>query len=281
MAIAMDAQETFRLREAFGTSFDAFRRHAVAFVVLSTIAHITVPTFSYFVVTRYPVFVSFFWGDKVLAVADFLCVLVAYGAIIYDVLRDLAGRPVRQAAYPARLIQAPLQFHDWFVESTAEAVAAAVQRLSPLVGVFTAAWMLIWLVTELPVYPEFHGLIVAWMYWLVTGMFFEVAPVCIAERVGIGAAVSRYLLLTKKYRRQILAAILLVGVVDLAISVISGAGIAPLAPAVGQSWIVFITRYTVSDGIWFVLGAFNAVMAAVFYERLQAIDGVLFAKIFD
>lgn len=282
MAISIDMQGTVRLREVFGTSFKAFGRHVVAFSILSSIAHIIVPTFSYFVFTHFPVFVSFLWGDKVLSVADFLCVLIAYGAIIYDVLQDLVGRPVPQIARPPRLVQASLRSHDWIVESIPKAVVMAARRLSPLVGVWVAGWVLIRLVTVLPVDPEFHGFLVAWMYWLVTGMFFEVAPICIAEQVGISAALSRYLFLTKGYRWQIFIAILLVGFADLAMSIIWAAGSAPLTPAGGEGWAVFIMRYALSDGISFVLGAFNAVMAAVFYDRLRlAEDGVHIAKIFD
>jgi hypothetical protein len=68
MAISMEEQVTVRLREEFTTSFKAFGRHVVAFIILSAVAHI--PLFLwYFEIIHYPGFVSFFWGVEV---ADFL-----------------------------------------------------------------------------------------------------------------------------------------------------------------------------------------------------------------
>ncbi|MBO0756317.1 MAG: hypothetical protein J2P54_10685 [Bradyrhizobiaceae bacterium] len=263
MAITSDMPGTFRLGEVFSTSFNAFRRHVVAFIILTVIAHLILPAFTYFVLAHYPGFVSLFWGDKVLSVADFLCVFIAYGAIIYAVIQDLASRPV----------------------SMVDAVGVAARHLSPLVGVLVcvlvAAWVLIWLVTLLPVDPEFRGSIVPWMYILVTGMFFVVAPVCIAEKVGLGSVLSRCRFLTKGHRWQISVAILLVGILEFAICTIWAAGAEPLTPT-GQGWAAYIMRYTVGDGIWFVLGAYNAVLAAVLYDKLRlAKDGVHLAEIFD
>jgi hypothetical protein len=112
-------------------------------------------------------------------------------------------------------------------------------------------------------------------------LFFVVAPVCIAEQVNVGAALSRCRILTKGHRWQILGVILLISTLDLAIAIIWGNGAAPLAP-VGAGSVIMIMHYAVIEGIWFVLGAFNAVLAAVFYDRLRLIkDGVDVAKIFD
>jgi hypothetical protein len=234
MAISMDVDATLRLREVFSTSFNTFRRHVVASIILSVIAHIP----GYFVIA-----LSLPWGDELASVVDFLCVMIAYGAIIYGALQDLAGGPA----------------------SIAEAVAIAARRLSQLVGVLVVAWVLFGWVMLLPVNPGFRGFIMLWMYWLATGMYFVAAPVCIAEQVGVGAALSRCRFLTKGRRWQIFVAILVVGILDFAIGITLSAGALPEGQGLGET----IVSYIVIDSIWFVLGAFNAVMAAVFYDRLH------------
>lgn len=174
-AISMGMEGTFRLREAFSTSFNALRRHVVAFVILSAIAHIPSLSLSLWeftwvrdarVLLRWMVLV-----DQLTFVVGFVCVLIAYGAIMHGVVEDLAGRRV----------------------SIAEAVAIAARRLLPLVGVSAAALLLSRLGMGL-LSPAF---IVLSTYWLVTWMFFMVAPICIAKRVGVGAALSRCLFLTR------------------------------------------------------------------------------------
>src|SRR5262249_38320415 len=144
--------------------------------------------------------------------------------------------------------------------------ATAARRLLPLVGVSAAALLLSRLGMGL-VSPAF---IVLSIYWLVTWMFFMVAPVCIAERVGVGAALSRCRFLTRGHRWQILVTILLLGTISRAIDFAWGATVG------GPGAIV--TFY----GIWVVFGAFNAVMAAVFYDRLRlAEDGAHIVELFD
>ena len=257
MAISVGMEEAFRLREVFSKSFNAFGRHVVVFLMLSAIAHIPSLSLSLWeftwvrdarVLLRWMVLV-----DQLTFVVGFVCVVIAYGTIIHGVVEDLAGRRV----------------------SIAAAVAIAVRRLLPLVGVSAAALLLSRLGMGL-VSPAF---IVLSTYWLVTLMFFMVAPVCIAERVGVGAALSRCRFLTKGHRWQILVTVLLLGTIGRAIEVAWGA-------AVGGAWGAAVggQRAIVAFyGIWVVFGAFNAVMAAVFYDRLRlAKDGAhYFAKIFD
>jgi uncharacterized membrane protein len=127
-------------------------------------------------------FVFLLLAEQVVYVVGVVCALIAYGAIIYGVIRDLVDRPV----------------------SIAEAVAIAARRLLPLLGVSAAV----------VAFSRFAGLgfIAFLMYWLVMGMYFVAAPVCIAEQAGVGATLSRCRFLTKGYRWQIFVAILLVGI---------------------------------------------------------------------
>lgn len=105
------------------------------------------------------------------------------------------------------------------------------------------------------------------------GMYFVVTPICIAENASVGAALSRCRFLTRGTAGKSFVAILLVGVLDLAISSIWFADVVCNAPE-GTGWR--------NNGIVAALGAFNAVLAALFFDRLRlAKDGVHLAKVFD
>jgi hypothetical protein len=176
-------------------------------------------------------------------IVDFVWGSVAYGAIIYGVIQNFAGHWV----------------------SIAEAIAIAARRLWPLMRVCVAV-MLIGATGSL----VFAGALT----WLATAMYLMVAPVCIAEQVSVARALSRSLFLTKGYRWQIFGATLLVGFVELVIGItIWVAGIAGLPIALS---------FTAIGGMLSVLGAFDAVLVAIFYDRLRSIkEGAHMAKIFD
>jgi len=269
MAISMDMQKTFRVGAVFSKSFNAFGRHAVVFILLSTIAHLPEYLWSsglvHFVTARALLSP---WADLLVPLVGLVCVLIAYGAIIYGAIQDLAARPM----------------------SVAGAVAIAARRLSLLAGVLVVVVALMGLARGL-VLLEFlteaagikpavalSKLIAVLVSWLVMAMYFMAAPVCVAEQAGVGAAMSRCRFLTKGHCWQIFGTILLVSILDFAISIIGAFVATHLAPT-DQILGVFNAAI---NGIWFVLGAFNAVLAAVFYDRLRlAKDGVHIAKIFD
>jgi hypothetical protein len=243
----MGIEGTFRLREVFSKSFNAFGRHVVAFIILSAIGHIPFLLLYLwpFTVVRYAPrtwLVFLLLAEQVVYVVGIVCALIAYGAIIYGVIRDLAGRPV----------------------SIAEAVATAARRLLPLLGASAA-------VVAFTMFAGL-GLIALLMYWLVMGMYFVAAPVCIAEQAGVGGTLSRCRFLTKGHRWQIFVAILLVGIVGSAFNNI-GIGL-----IFAGSW----GAYAAILSIWIVFGAYNAVVATVFYDSLRlAKDDVYIAKVFD
>jgi hypothetical protein len=234
MAISMDKQG-LRLMEVFSTSFNAFGRQPVDFIILSAVGNIPSLVLG-FADVHYP-------GEEIV---DFVCESVAYGAIIYGVTQNFAGRWV----------------------SITEAIAIAARRLWPLMRVCVAV-ILIGAIGSL-VFARFS----TWMGLLATAMYFMLAPVCIAEQVGVAAALSRILFLTKEYRWKIFGATLLVVFVELVIGTIIGvAGIVDLPIAL---------NFAAIGGMLGVLGAFDAVLAAVFYDRLHSIkEGAHMAKIFD
>jgi hypothetical protein len=251
MAISVNTQGTIRLRDVFSTSFAAFRRHGVAFIILSAIAHIPhwllflFPSTWFRYVPRSMPFdaLVFELGIVVLYAMGFACVLIAYSAIIYCVIEDLAGHRV----------------------STAEAITIVTRRLWPLAG---------GLVVAVAVSRWFFGGFVGFsIYWLAMGMYFVAAPVFITEHLGIGAALSRCRFLTEGRRWQIFIAILLACTVSRAADNI-------ILGVVGIASMLRISTANVS--IWIVFGAFTAVFVAVFYDRLRSInDGVQIAKILD
>jgi hypothetical protein len=156
MAISMGMEGTFRFREVIGKSFNAF---GVRFIILSAIAHIPLLLLYLwpFVMVRYAPrswLLYLLLAEYTVYVVGFGCVLIAYGAIMYGVIQDLAGRPV----------------------SIAEAIAIAARRSLPQWGVSVAVVAL----TRLAV-PGFSVLLT---YWLAIGMYFVAAPVLIAEQAG-------------------------------------------------------------------------------------------------
>ena len=123
MAISMDMQKTFRVGAVFSKSFNAFGSHAVVFILLSTIAHLPEYLRSSGVAHHFVTARALLspWADLLVPLVGRVCVLIAYGAIIYGVIHDLAARPM----------------------SVAGAVAIAARRLSPLAGVLVAVVALI------------------------------------------------------------------------------------------------------------------------------------------
>jgi hypothetical protein len=108
-------------------------------------------------------------------------------------------------------------------------------------------------------------------------MYFVAAPVCVAKQTGIGATLSRCRFLTKGCRWQIFVAILLTGIFSRASgnTIFRRGG----APSISNGLPTIVGIFAASVGIWVVYGAFSAVFAAVFYDRLRST--VHMAKIFD
>jgi hypothetical protein len=101
-------------------------------------------------------------------------------------------------------------------------------------------------------------------------MYFVAAPVCIAERAGIGASLRRSRFLTKGHRWQIFGAFLLILILGLI-----AAGVIFEAISMFGS----IARI-VQNAVQAIFATFNAVLAGVFYYQLRvAKEGVDLAKI--
>jgi hypothetical protein len=259
MSTSYGTEGTFRLGQAFSQSFSVFGRHFVAFVVLTVLANIPNYVFQWGSTPTpaapgaLPEFDPWAVLGGVLALpVSIACSTIATGAITYGVVQDLRDEPV----------------------SIGEAIAIAARRVLPMFGVALVVGILVFLGSVLFVVP---GFIVACMY-------FVAAPVCIAEREGVGGSLRRSRFLTKGHRWKIFGAFLLILVPGLIVVGVIAAGVfgagfsidpggAPMLQNVGAATVA-------QDAVAAVFGAFYAVLVAVFYYHLRvAKEGVDLAKI--
>jgi hypothetical protein len=178
------------------------------------------------------------WGLLAVPVA-IVCGTIANGAMTYGVVQDLRGAPV----------------------SIGEAVTIAARRFLPMLGVAIASGVLTSLGFILFIVPGF----------MVMCMYFVVAPVCVAEKAGVRASLSRSRFLTKGHRWQIFGAYILIAILG-AISSRIAAGATSAVGGIGATIVGF--------GVQAIFGAFSAVLAAVLYYQLRvAKEGIDLAKI--
>jgi hypothetical protein len=175
----------------------------------------------------------------------------------YGVVQDLRGAPV----------------------SIGEAVTIAARRFLPLIGVGLSVGILSFLAFIVFVLggallaPAGLVLIIPGIIVvaIIMCMYFVVAPVCVAERAGVRASLSRSRFLTGGYRWQIFGAYILIAI----FGAISSGIAAGATSAVGG-----IAATIVGFGVQAIFGAFGAVLAAVLYYQLRvAKEGVDLAKI--
>jgi hypothetical protein len=255
MANSASVEGTFRLGDVFSKSFGVFGRHVVAFFLLALLANIPPLVLALAAPTRRaltPTSAVFFaptsgWFGLLGVLVAVICWTIANGAVFYGVVQDLRGGTV----------------------AIAQALAIAARRFLPMVGVAIALGFLSMMALLLLVVP---GIIVFCMYYVA-------APVCIAERIGVGRSLSRSRFLTKGHRWQIFGALALIVIVEaIASFAITMSVIFLIGLPVGATTlsVVQIASFAISA----IFRAFNAVVAGVFYYQLRvAKDGVDLAKI--
>jgi hypothetical protein len=239
MAMSHSVEGSFRLGDVFSKSFGVFGRHFLAFFVLTLIAY--VPSYVFGWPTALSPALAFnvtldAWGLLVVPVS-IVCGTIANGAMTYGVVQDLRGGAV----------------------SIGEAVATAARRFLPMIGVALSISVLATLGFVLLSVPGF----------MIMCAFFVAAPVCIAEKSGIRASLSRSRFLTRGHRWQIFGTYILISIIEAIVGeIVARITGDPTGPAI------------VSCGVQAVFGAFMAVIAAVFYCQLRvAKEGVDLAKI--
>jgi hypothetical protein len=255
MAMSHGVEGTFRLGDVFSKSFSMFGRHFVVFFLLTVIANIPNYVFQWALVSpppapgALPTFNP--WALLALPVA-IVCSTIATGAITYGVVQDLRDGQV----------------------SIGEAIAIAARRFLPMFGVAFAVGILVFLGTILLLVPGF----------IVGCMYFVAAPVCIAERAGVGASLRRSRFLTKGHRWQIFGAYLLIILLGVIVVGVIAAAMAGAILMIGPGEAAILRNAgaatIVQNGVGAVFGAFIAVLAAVLYYQLRvAKEGVDLAKI--
>jgi hypothetical protein len=259
MAISTSVEGTFRLGDVFSKSFSVFGRHFVVFVILAVIANVPYYLFGLFAAPgSTPTFNP--WALLVLPVG-FVCNMIATGTITYGVVQDLRGGAV----------------------SIGQAIAVAAGRFLRMIGVALSVGILMVLMFLPPIIASaalgggFVGGIatMVWaavFYCIITCMFFVAAPVCVAERAGVIASLSRSRFLTKGHRWQIFGAFILIFVLALIVVAVAAAAAVVMIGAGGATIVTY--------GVQGLFGAFGSVLAAVFYYQLRvAKEGVDLAKI--
>jgi hypothetical protein len=259
MAISTGVEGTFRLGDVFSKSFSVFGRHFVVFVILAVIANVPYYLFGLFAAPgSTPTFNP--WALLVLPVG-FVCNMIATGTITYGVVQDLRGGAV----------------------SIGQAIAVAAGRFLRMIGVALSVGILMVLMFLPPIIASaalgggFVGGIatMVWaavFYCIITCMFFVAAPVCVAERAGVIASLSRSRFLTKGHRWQIFGAFILIFVLALIVVAVAAAAAVVMIGAGGATIVTY--------GVQGLFGAFGSVLAAVFYYQLRvAKEGVDLAKI--
>jgi hypothetical protein len=241
MAMSHSVEGSFRLGDVFSKSFGVFGRHFLAFFVLTLIAYVPSYLFGWPTALSPALALNVTldaWGLLVVPVG-IGCGTIANGAMTYGVVQDLRGGTV----------------------SIGEAITVAARRFLPMIGVALSASVLATLGFVLLIVPGF----------MIMCAFFVAAPVCIAEKAGIRASLSRSRSLTRGHRWQIFGALILILIIGGIVGGIAGS-IADFAGPVGST--------IVSYGAQAVFGAFSSVVAAVFYYQLRvAKDGIDLAKI--
>jgi hypothetical protein len=229
-----------RVGDVLNRAFALFAASWAPFVGLSLI--VFAPQFLFGLLVSGARSVGLALGGNILQI---VCTSLADAAIIYGVVQKLRGR-------------------DFTVP---ESLGAGFGRLGAVVGLSLVVGIFAGLATLLLVVPG----IVVWCMYAVA------IPVCVVERVGVGASMGRSTFLTKGNRWRIFGIFALVMIAGGLIGVVLGA----LAAFVGGVTLAGIVGYLVESAA----GAFGAVISGVLYHELRAakegVDIDRIAAVFD
>jgi len=237
---------TFRLADVFSKAVSIYGRRFVPFIILTMIASIPdyLALFAMGSPTGRPDLASFGAARVGLGLVDFATKSLASGAVIYGVVQELRGRAF----------------------SVADSIQIALRRLLPMLGVAICTTLAIAFGVALLIVP---GIIWGCMYYVSM-------PVCVAERAGVFASMSRSSFLTKGYRWQVFGTLLLILVGGLVVGSIIGMVFA----MTGQ-----IGMLIYSQALGAIIGSFNGVLISVFYYELrvakEGIDIDKIARVFE
>ena len=272
MAVALEGHVGghVRMRGVFGKSVGLFGQHFVAFNALAAVAisplYVTALDLSFRTRGRAD------WAIWTVVIMALVGPLLANGAIAYGVVRDLDGRP-------AQMLETLHALARRFLPMMVVAISLTLLVLPDNLLTAISSWLIDRLV-PLPsaVAPSIFLPPTAVVFCI----FFVAMPVCVAEQAGIGKSLRRSRFLTKGYRWQILATLVLIRVtyiaaniaVDTAALSMRGHTGSPIADDVVEAAAAWIVET--------LFIAFLSVVTAVFYNELRAAkDGIADAKIAD
>jgi hypothetical protein len=237
---------TFRLADVFSKAIAIYGRRFVPFIILTIIASIPnyLALFAIGVPTGRPDPASFGVARVGLGLVDFATKSLVSGAVMYGVVQDLRGRTF----------------------SVADSIQIAWRRFLPLLGLAICTTLAIGFGLIVLLVP---GITFACMYYVST-------PVCVAERAGVFASMSRSSFLTKGHRWQVFGTFLLILVGGLALGSIVGLVFA----LTGRVGLLISTQ-----ALGAIVSSFNGVLVSVFYYELrvakEGIDIDKIASVFD
>jgi hypothetical protein len=272
MAVALEGHVGghVRMRGVFGKSVGLFGQHFVAFNALAAVAisplYVTALDLSFWTRGRAD------WAIWIVIIMAFVGPLLANGAIAYGVVRDLDGRP-------AQMLETLHALARRFLPMMVVAISLTLLVLPDNLLTAISSWLIDRLV-PLPsaVAPSIFLPPTAVVFCI----FFVAMPVCVAEQAGIGKSLRRSRFLTKGYRWQILATLVLIRVTYIAANIAVDTAALSMRGHTGSPIADDVVEASAAWIVETLFIAFLSVVTAVFYYELRAAkDGIADALIAD
>lgn len=224
------APREFRIGGVFGSAFNVYLRNIVPFTIVAGVVLLPVAVvLAYAIVNQDPRDpTDFFTGLAVATVLGMILTPISTAIILYSAFQDMRGKAA----------------------SFGEAIGWALNRFLPLLG--------LGVVYMLGVLAGLIALIIPGYILMV--MWAVAIPACVVERTGPIDSLSRSSELTKGYRWQVFAIVIIFGI----ISGIIGNIVQALGAAGGLGLLIAIM--IVWQGI---SQSFNSVLMAVMYHDLR------------
>jgi hypothetical protein len=231
----------FRIGDALSKTFSVFGSKLSSFLVLALVPLIPVLILKLLALSGPPGANAGVFGGFV-AILMVVLGSVAQAMTLYGAFQEMGGKPF----------------------SIGESLGVGLAQAVPVLGVALLGGLLTGLASILLIVP---GLIVLCMLYVSI-------PVCVIEKPGVVASLSRSALLTKGYRWQIFGLLALVGIVNIIVQIVLA--------LLGRLTLIG----TLLEFVWLVIAtSFGAVMAAVVYHDLrvakEGLDIDNLANVFD
>jgi hypothetical protein len=237
----------FRIGRVFTRSYAIYSAHFVTFFLLGAISALPALLINWNQLAQSPGRPTA--GGAVLILLGVVLSLIVgplvQAAMLYGAFQDMRGREVRLG----------------------ESLGVALQRFFPLIGLAICFVLAITVGFLLLIVP-------ALMFY---AMFFVAAPVCVVERLGPLASMTRSRDLTRGHRWKVFGVLLLLQIINLVVGSVLRLGLLALTGPV-----LAVTGLLVWGAL---MGAYSALIAVVSYRDLrvakEGIDTEQIASVFD